>query len=231
MAEAVRARELSKQETREALLGAAMAEFAEHGLDAPSLDAICARAGFTRGAFYVHFRDREDLVAAVMERVLGAFLDAVVARGEGARDLEATVQRFAGAVSALDELRQNGARAAGPADAWGVPGVPFHQVLAACQRSPELRRRFASILEEGRRRLTRAARMEGREDAEALGALLLLTALGVRAALDLDLPLDVAPLRDAMLDLLRGGARSPATPTRISSSARSRRRRRRRPRA
>ena len=52
----------AKQETREALLQAAMAEFAEKGLDLPSLDAICARAGFTRGAFYVHFRDREELV-------------------------------------------------------------------------------------------------------------------------------------------------------------------------
>src|SRR5215470_788296 len=101
MAEAARARQLSKQETREALLRAAMGEFAEHGLDAPSLDAICARAGFTRGAFYVHFRDREDLVAAVMERVLGAFLDAIVARGEvgGERSLAATVERFAAAVA------------------------------------------------------------------------------------------------------------------------------------
>ncbi|HVH04632.1 MAG TPA: TetR family transcriptional regulator, partial [Myxococcota bacterium] len=66
------ARELAKQETREALVQAAIAEFAEKGLDLPSLDAICARAGFTRGAFYVHFRDREELLGAVMERALGA---------------------------------------------------------------------------------------------------------------------------------------------------------------
>ena len=218
----------SKQETREALIAAALAEFAEHGLDAPSLDAICARAGFTRGAFYVHFRDREDLVAAVMERVLRAFLDAVVARGEGVRDLEATVQRFAGAVAALREVRSHAARAVDPADAWGVPGVPFHQLLAACGRSPNLRRRFASILEEASRRIAHAAQVEGRADAEALGALLVLTALGVRVALDLDLPLDVVPLRETMLGLLGGGAPRPPTPSRVSSSRRSRRRRRRR---
>ena len=204
MAEAVRARELSKQETREALLRAAMSVFAEQGLDAPSLDAICARAGFTRGAFYVHFRDREDLVAAVMERVLGAFLDAVVAADE--HGLQGTVQRFAAAVSAQREGRRRKARSSDPADAWGVAGVPFHQVLAACQRSDDLRRRFVSILEEGARRVRRAAEAEGRERPEALGTLLVLTALGVRVALDLDLDVEVAPLRDAVLRLLRAAA-------------------------
>jgi AcrR family transcriptional regulator len=206
MAEATRARELSKQETREALLTAAMAEFAERGLDAPSLDAICARAGFTRGAFYVHFRDREDLVAAVMERVLGAFLDAVVARSEGAGDLDATVQRFAASVAAL---RGPGARGAAPpnlADAWGGPGVPFHQVLAACQRAPELRRRFVSILEEAIRRVAGAARSEGRVAPDAVATLLVLTALGVRVALDLDLAFDVAQVRDAALRLFAAPA-------------------------
>jgi TetR/AcrR family transcriptional regulator, transcriptional repressor for nem operon len=199
--EAARARELAKQGTREALLDAAMAEFAEKGLDAPSLDAICARAGFTRGAFYVHFRDREDLVAAVMERVLGAFLDAVVAQGTSERDLDATVERFAAAFTAL--------RASGPGSppdpsrAWGARGVPFHQVLAACQRSPELRRRFVSILEEAIRRVTRAAERQGREHPEAVATLLVLTALGVRSALDLDLRFDETGVRDAALRLLR----------------------------
>jgi AcrR family transcriptional regulator len=205
VAEAASARELSKQETREALLRAAMAEFAEHGLDAPSLDAICARAGFTRGAFYVHFRDREDLVAAVMERVLGAFLDAVVARGEAAdeRSLAATVERFAAAVAGPHDARARGDAALSPSDAWRAPAVPLHQVLAACARSPDLRRRFVSILEEAIRRVANAARHEGQGDADGLAALLVLTALGVRAALDLDLALDVRAVRDAALRLLR----------------------------
>jgi len=88
------ARELAKQETREALVQAAIAEFAEKGLDLPSLDAICARAGFTRGAFYVHFRDREELLGAVMERVLDAVLDAVMGTEGAANDLETIVARY-----------------------------------------------------------------------------------------------------------------------------------------
>ena len=198
-----RTRESAKQGTREALLAAAMAEFAEKGLDAPSLDAICARAGFTRGAFYVHFRDREDLVAAVMERVLGAFLDAVVAQGTSEGDLDATVERFAAAFMALRAARDPVAGQLDPTRAWGSRGVPFHQVLAACQRSPELRRRFVSILEEAIRRVTRAAERQGREHPEALATLLVLTALGVRSALDLDLRFDETGVRDAALRLLR----------------------------
>src|SRR5258708_36557590 len=61
-------RELAKLRTRDAIVDAALEVFSAEGLDTPSLDAICARAGCTRGAFYVHFKDRDDLVAAAMER-------------------------------------------------------------------------------------------------------------------------------------------------------------------
>jgi AcrR family transcriptional regulator len=199
IASARSSRDAAKQETREALLAAAIAEFAERGLDAPSLDAICARAGFTRGAFYVHFRDREDLVAAVMERVLGAFLDAVVARGDGAGDLAAVISRFAAAVEALRD--PDGARSTASESAWGAPKVPFHQVLAACQRSPALRARFVTILAEAVQRVAHAAE-PGTADREGVATLLVLTALGVRLALDLELPLDVPRVRDAALALL-----------------------------
>jgi len=43
-------------------------------LDTPSLDDICDRAGFTRGAFYVHFADREALLVAVMDHVGESFV-------------------------------------------------------------------------------------------------------------------------------------------------------------
>src|SRR5262245_31791802 len=94
MPEATSARAGGKRETREALILAGIAELAEKGLDEPSLDAICARAGFTRGAFYVHFEDRDDFIAAVMERVLGGLLDAIIATGSREHDLAQTVTRF-----------------------------------------------------------------------------------------------------------------------------------------
>ena len=63
-------------QTREALIAAGIAAIGSEGLDA-SLDAICARAGFTRGAFYVHFQDRDDLLETVMERVGRLFLESL----------------------------------------------------------------------------------------------------------------------------------------------------------
>ncbi|WP_127473057.1 TetR/AcrR family transcriptional regulator [Microbacterium sulfonylureivorans] len=70
-----------REATRQKLLDAAAQVFAEVGLDAASVEAICERAGFTRGAFYSNFETKDDLflelagrvarerVAAVRERV------------------------------------------------------------------------------------------------------------------------------------------------------------------
>ncbi|HEY0250250.1 MAG TPA: TetR family transcriptional regulator, partial [Kofleriaceae bacterium] len=65
-------REQAKAQTRIALIDAGIIELGHHGLDA-SLDQICARAKLTRGAFYVHFADRDAFIVAVMHHVLGGF--------------------------------------------------------------------------------------------------------------------------------------------------------------
>jgi TetR/AcrR family transcriptional repressor of nem operon len=199
-------RDAAKGETREALVTAALAEFAARGLDAPSLDAICARAGFTRGAFYVHFRDRDDLVVAAMERVLGAFLDAVIGRGDAAPDLEATVQRFAGMLVALGagaRVRRGGRLAGAP-----LAAVPLHRLLEACLRSPPIQQRFVSLLRDAILRVAKsvaasqaAARVRSNLDADALATLLVALALGVLTALEAGLPLDVERARKTVVAL------------------------------
>ena len=55
--------------TREALIGAARALFAEHGFNGVSTEAIVAAAGVTRGAMYHQFADKSELFAAVFEAV------------------------------------------------------------------------------------------------------------------------------------------------------------------
>lgn len=199
------ARDRAKAETREALVQAALAEFAAHGLDAPSLDAICARAGFTRGAFYVHFRDRDELVAAVMDRAFGAFLDAIVPPGAEAHDLERTVRRYADATLALLELRERTGRAGAP----GAAGVPIHRILEACARAPALRARFVALLGEAAERVARTAAAGQRGGAvradvpsAAIGSLLVAVALGFLATIDAGAPVDAPAARDAVLALL-----------------------------
>ncbi len=94
----VKPRDLAKQETRDALVHAGMAAFSEEGVDLPSLDGICARAGFTRGAFYVHFKDREDFLGAVVDQVLHDFVNWVISTGETQGGLVGIIDRFVTAV-------------------------------------------------------------------------------------------------------------------------------------
>ena len=48
--------------TRAAIRKAADALFIEHGVDATTVEAICAAAGVSKGTFYLYFRRREDLL-------------------------------------------------------------------------------------------------------------------------------------------------------------------------
>ena len=56
-------------ETREGILDAAEACFLEHGLSRTSLEAIASRAGCTRGAVYWHFKNKIEVLDAVLDRV------------------------------------------------------------------------------------------------------------------------------------------------------------------
>src|SRR5882724_12662668 len=60
----IRARELplGSERTRAALRDAANRLFIERGVDATTVDAICAAAGVSKGAFYLYFHRKEDLL-------------------------------------------------------------------------------------------------------------------------------------------------------------------------
>ena len=68
-----------RQLTRTALVAAAREVFVRHGFNGASLDEIAETAGFTRGAIYKNFADKEELFLAVFElvneQVLGAFAE------------------------------------------------------------------------------------------------------------------------------------------------------------
>ncbi len=89
-----RARTARREATRERVLDAALAVFAERGVIGSSVEDICERAGFTRGAFYSNFTDKADLVDALVAREHArviAYLDANLAltlaeMGDGAPD-------------------------------------------------------------------------------------------------------------------------------------------------
>ena len=57
-----------RRETQARLLDAAAAVFAEFGIQGASVERICARADFTRGAFYSNFSSKEELFLALLQR-------------------------------------------------------------------------------------------------------------------------------------------------------------------
>jgi AcrR family transcriptional regulator len=73
-----------RKRTRERLMDAAYEVFAEVGVHAASVEAICERAGFSRGAFYSNFESKEELFFALSDREV----EKTVARaGDLAREL------------------------------------------------------------------------------------------------------------------------------------------------
>ena len=59
-----------RERTRERLLDAAFAVFAQHGIRGASIEAVCEAAGFSRGAFYSNFSSKEELFLALAERAM-----------------------------------------------------------------------------------------------------------------------------------------------------------------
>lgn len=57
-----------REDTRDEILEAASRVFADKGFHAASLDAIAEEAGFSRGAVYYNFADKEELFLEILDR-------------------------------------------------------------------------------------------------------------------------------------------------------------------
>jgi TetR/AcrR family fatty acid metabolism transcriptional regulator len=56
-----------REETRERLMESAISVFARSGFERATVDEIVRDAGFSKGAFYVHFESKDDLFWAMLE--------------------------------------------------------------------------------------------------------------------------------------------------------------------
>jgi AcrR family transcriptional regulator len=189
-------RERSKERTRTALIDAGIALFGAEGLDGPSLDAICERAGYTRGAFYVHFRDRDDFLVAVMEAAGRPILDQLVTASSD-EDLAATFARFMAAFA-------DGRYPMAPSG-----GIRPHQLVDACMRSARVRQRYVQLIVEAMTRVRRVVE-RGQHDAllrpdvdpTAIATLLLAAVIGSQTMSELQVPYDFPTTAATVLTLL-----------------------------
>jgi AcrR family transcriptional regulator len=72
----------ARPDLHEALLEAARAEFASHGLERARVEDITRRAGASKGAFYLHFASKEEAFEEILQRFMGALEDQARGREE-----------------------------------------------------------------------------------------------------------------------------------------------------
>ena len=76
------------QRTRKLLRESIMALILEEGYDAISIQDITDKANLGRATFYLHFKDKDDLLLDVMDQMIGDFMDQVPELSEAQWQLE-----------------------------------------------------------------------------------------------------------------------------------------------
>jgi AcrR family transcriptional regulator len=190
-------RQEAKEKSRLALIAAGMELFAEKGLDGPSLDAICKRAGYTRGAFYVHFKDREDFLVSTMEAI-GRPIVEMLAKTEGDEGLASTTQRFI-------QAYQDGTYPLAPAG-----GIKPHQLLEASARSERVRLMYVDLMDQAVTLLDQAAKNDQKHgrlredvDTRALASVLVTLTIGYQSVNELGGDLDLSSVAHLIFTAFR----------------------------
>jgi len=130
-----------RHDTREQVLAAASRVFARNGFHATSLDAVAEEAGFSRGAVYYNFADKEELFLQLLDRRCAERAqDLRQVFSDDGDDLETTNrQAQLAAQQALDAMTGD--------PEWRALYLEF---LAHAARNPGFRRRFARRTDEMR---------------------------------------------------------------------------------
>ena len=69
-----------KRESREKILESARRLFNKKGFSEVSIDEVMENAGLTRGGFYRHFRDKDELYAEAVRRFLCTYAPSLAAQ-------------------------------------------------------------------------------------------------------------------------------------------------------
>jgi AcrR family transcriptional regulator len=127
-----RTRAESRAETRNRLLDAATVVFNERGIAGASVEEIAEAAGFTRGAFYSNFTDKNDLVLALVDRH----------NTESNNELEAMLEADPTGATVLQGLIE---RNSNRTEIEQTRVVLYLEFWLFAIRNPEMRDRIASV--------------------------------------------------------------------------------------
>jgi AcrR family transcriptional regulator len=202
----------TRAETREKLIDAAFLVFSRVGVARASIDDIVEQAGYTKGAFYSSFRDKDDILLATVERRMSAILD-------GVRQRISTQPTWAEFVDAIT----------GPQEAdWSGPENErlAHEMYARALHHPELADRLNAVQQEVKATVARgieATWVDLPVSADDVAEILLAFATGLHRGALLDSTVDADRLfRDVGLRLLTDGLKAAGGQKREDVSRQSR---------
>jgi AcrR family transcriptional regulator len=89
-----KSREVRSAARREAILAAALDEFAARGFEATRLDDVARAAGIAKGTIYLYFRDKEDLFQELVRAMLAPLVGNIEAMGKADLPLSALAGHF-----------------------------------------------------------------------------------------------------------------------------------------
>jgi AcrR family transcriptional regulator len=138
------------QRTREAILVAAATRFGEQGYQRTTVADVAEAAGVSLGTVYQYFRDRSELVAALVHRSVGGLLerDTTFRFAEGRAGLERVIGNFVSSYAA-----------------WSAMAGVWEEVSHIDEELAELRRTIGRAFTGSVERELRRARRAGTLDA------------------------------------------------------------------
>jgi AcrR family transcriptional regulator len=135
-----------RAQTQQRLMAAATAVFAERGIIGASVEEICEAAGFTRGAFYSNFADKDELVLALIRQSIKkqyAAAEQAIARTQAAPGPLDAAELVSSTLAAFEEAVHSGREAL----------LTERELLLYAARQPALREPYLAFVEECDRQL------------------------------------------------------------------------------
>ncbi len=130
-----------RAQTRERLMAAAISVFAARGITGASVEEICEAAGFTRGAFYSNFADKDALVLALIQ--------AEIAHQYAAAEQSISAMKAAAGDRSPEDLVSYALTEFEAAGRSGRETILVHQdLLLYAARQPSLRDPYLSFVDE-----------------------------------------------------------------------------------
>ncbi len=161
-----------REETRARLLEAATSVLARSGFERATLDEIVREAGFSKGAFYVHFESKDDLFWAMLAERISHQQEAFRRAVDYSKSMDENVRTILSAAFGL----------LGEDPLWGSLFMEFH---AHAARNDKVRQRLGAMYEAWRQLIVdilsvsrEAGRMRKDADLELMATVLVATVEG-----------------------------------------------------